>query len=136
MIFGACQSQSQSTSFNVQHYFFLHPLLTFNDRNISLKDGGIRKNRLEIIIGERKSGWSLEIKICWNVLEIYSKDIGNILEIIILEKSLAGPWQSATAKQIAPQIPVNLSPNPCHLIGKITNYSIFGKKIDYPGNFL
>ena len=75
------------------------------------------------------------LEIIVDILEIYSKDIGNILEIIILEKSLAGPWQSATAKQIAPQIPVNLSPNPCHLIGKITNYSIFRKKIDYPRIF-
>ena len=75
------------------------------------------------------------LEIIVDILEIYSKDIGNILEIIILQKSLAGCWQSATAKQIAPQIPVNLSPNPCHLIGKITNYSIFRKKIDYPRIF-
>ena len=74
----------------------------------------IYQNILEIVI---ERGKSLAINIYRNIL-----GISNILEIIIGEKSPAGPWQSAPAKQIAPQIPVNLSPNPCHLIENIPNY--------------
>ena len=71
------------------------------------------------------------IGICWKYIRIHCDILEIYWKLLLERESLAGLWQSATAKQIAPQIPVNLSPNPCHLIGKITNYSIVRKKIDY-----